>query len=222
MSTIKRTGLVSALLTALTFWPAAGRAAEPAPGLDSSAASSSAASPGAGTTPAQPPQSVPAPSYSKQDVQALVGEALNVLAKAKDVLRVTSSKLPDLITDNREFRRFDREVELCRDETYPAVASAGKLKDSPHLLRDAMRMYIAMRICEQRCLRLSDHLSTLPAQGASQLATQTFDVANRLGRINLKLQPFIIRLLDAYQSEAPAGRIEDYLWQGTQVQGPVL
>jgi predicted RNA-binding Zn ribbon-like protein len=222
MSSTMRIGLISAAIAALISVPAASLAAEPVPALDSGSGSAPSSGPGASTTPAQAAPHIAAPGYSKQDVQNLLAEALNVLAKAKDVLRITSSKLPDLVTDNREFRRFDREVELCRDETYPAVSSAGKLKESPHLLRDAVRMYITMRICEQRCLRLSDHLSSVQAQGASQLSAQVFDVANRLGRVNLKLQPYFIRLIDTYQAEAPAGRVEDDLWQGTQVQGPVL
>jgi hypothetical protein len=161
-----------------------------------------------------------APELNKQNVERMIVEALVILNKSKDTFRVASAKLPDLIKDNREFRRLDREVELCRDEIYPAVASGEKLKDNPHLLRDAVRMYIAMRILEQRSLRLSDHLSTI--EGGSPLSMQVFDMANKVGRINLRLQPYFLRLVDAYQAQTPEGSVEDYMhWQGQQT-GPVL
>lgn len=168
--------------------------------------------------------SAPPPSagLSKPAVIALLSESLNVMGKAKDVLRLTSAKLPDLVPDVREFRRFDREVELARDEIYPAVTSATKLKDNPNLLRDAVRMYLALRILEQRCLRLSDHLGTI--SGGSQTSLSIVELANKLGRINLKLQPYVFRLVDAYQAESSSGHVEENMqWQGVpQTQGPVL
>ena len=161
------------------------------------------------------------PDLSKKQVKVLIEESLTTLAKSKDILRFASVKLPDLIEDKQQFRNIDREIELVRGDVYPAVSAAEKLKNGPQLLREAIRLYGGLRVFEQRLILLGERLGALQNAAAQPLAVQVVDLANRVGRLNLKLQPYVYKLIDAYQSAAPEGKVEAGMeWDSTQIQGP--
>lgn len=167
------------------------------------------------------PEDERAKVLGKKETLAVIAESAATLNKAKAVLRLAGTKLPDLVSDNREFRRLDRQIEICRDDLFPALASAEKLKEEPDGLRDAVRLVVNMRVLEQHCLRLSDRLGLVQNAQAGQLATQIVDIANRVGRMNLKLQPYFYRLVDVYQSAAAEDKVDSGMhWEETA--SPVL
>jgi hypothetical protein len=165
------------------------------------------------------------PPFSKTDALGLVDESIKTIKKGQEVLRFVSVKLPGLTSDNYNFRRLDKQLEHCRGETYPALDAAERLKTRPQNLRELLRLYLSLRILEERLMLLSDHLLSLGDQSATPLSVQVVDLSNRVGRLSLKVNPYLYRVVDAYQAAAPDLKVDmDLGWAGVEqeIQGPGL
>jgi len=165
------------------------------------------------------------PAFAKTDALGLIDESIRTLKKGQEVLRFISVKLPGLTTDNYNFRRLDKQLENCRGETYPALDAAERLKARPQNLRDLLRLYLSLRILEERLMLLSDHLLAAGSQSATPLSVQVIDLSNRIGRVSLKVNPYLYKVVDAYQAAAPDLKVDMNLgWAGVEeeVQGPGL
>jgi hypothetical protein len=150
-------------------------------------------------------------SLTKKEVDALLDDSIKWLNKSKDLLRIASVRLPDLIKDNARFRLIDRALELCREETYPAVAAAERLKKSPRLLRSNVQLYTGMRLLQLRLMVLSERLQCPAAPETANMATQMIDLSNQFGKLTLKLHPFIYKIVDSYETAAPSARIDSMI-----------
>jgi hypothetical protein len=150
-------------------------------------------------------------SLTRKEADAILNESLTWLNRAKDLLRIASARLPELIKENVRFRDVDRAVELCREETYPAVAAAERLKKNPRLLRSNIQLYTGMRLLQLRCLVLSERLGCPPTPETANMSTQMLDLSNRFGRLTLKLHPYVYKVIDSYESAAPSARIDSMI-----------
>jgi hypothetical protein len=150
-------------------------------------------------------------SLTRKELDAVLDESLRWLTRAKDLLRIASVKLPDLIKDNVRFRLVDRALELCREETYPAVAAGERLKKNPRLLRSNIQFYTGMRLLQLRCLVLSERLQCPPTPETANMSTQMLDLSNKFGTLTLKLHPYVYKVVDSYESTAPAARIDSLI-----------
>jgi len=165
------------------------------------------------------------PPLAKSDALGLLDESIKTVKKGQEILRFVSVKLPGLTTDNYNFRRIDKQLELCRGETYPALDAAERLKTRPQNLRDLVRLYLSLRILEERLMLLSDHLLSVGNQSATPLSVQVIDLSNRIGRLSLKVNPYVYKVVDAYQAAAPELKVDMNLgWAGVEqeIQGPGL
>ena len=172
----------------------------------------------------EPAVQKPAP-FAKSDALKLLDASIMTVKKGQEILRFISVKLPGLTTDNYNFRRLDKQVENCRGETYPALDAAEHLKTRPQNLHELVRLYLSLRILEERLLLLSDHLLSVGNQSATPLSVQVIDLSNRVGRISLKINPYVYKVVDAYQSAAPDLKVDMNLgWSGVEeeIQGPGL
>lgn len=166
----------------------------------------------------------PAP-FAKSDAKTLLDESIKIVKKGQEILRFASVKLPGLTTDNYNFRRLDKQLEHCRSMTYPALDAAERLKDRPQNLRELVRLYLSLRILEERLMLLSDHLLSVGNQSANPLSVQIVDLANRIGRVSLKVNPYVYKVVDAYTAAAPGMKVDLNLgWAGAEedIQGPGL
>lgn len=177
--------------------------------LIATAAAPTQAEPNAESGPAHAPQSS---SFSQEEVASQITLAQSTLVKAQDILRFASVKLPSLISDNEKFRAADKSIEMCREESYPAENAAVKLKTEPRRLRDLLRLYMGIRFLQLRCVVLGNQLSGEP--NAAALSNQILDLSNKLGQVNLKLQPFVKKVVDAYDASVPDNKLDNILpWQ---------
>ncbi|HEY9871077.1 MAG TPA: hypothetical protein V6D08_18065 [Candidatus Obscuribacterales bacterium] len=170
-------------------------------------------------------ESKPSSGLSRKDALALIEESAAVLTKGQQILRFASVKIPNLVTDNLKFRRLDRELENCRAETYPALDAAERLKSRPQNLRELVRLYVGLRLLEERLMPLSEHLAGVGNPSANPLSVQIVDLANKVARVALRLHPYVYRVVDAYQSQASDVKVDINLgWAGdeSEVQGPGL
>src|SRR5262245_37916867 len=79
-------------------------------------------------------------SLTKKEMDALLDDSIKWLNKAKELLRLASVRLPEIVKDTTRFRSVDRAIETCREETYPAVAAADRLKKNPRALRSVVQL----------------------------------------------------------------------------------
>lgn len=149
------------------------------------------------------------PQFTKKEITELIDSSLATLNKGKDILRFASVKLPALVTDNERFRKIDRHIELCREETYPAVNAAEKLKKNPRLLRENMRLYMGMRLLALRCMILSDRLGD--NANAAAMSAQIMDLSAKYTRLTLKLHPWVYKVINVYEAAAPQAKVESGL-----------
>lgn len=160
---------------------------------------------------------------ARKDVVNLIDETTTSLQKGQAVLRFASVKLPSLITDNVKFRKLDHELEDCRQEFYPALNAAERLKPKPQNLRELVRLYVGLRLVEERLKFVSDQLSALDNAHARPLAVQIMDTSNKVGRIAMRLHPIVYKVIDAYTAAAPDTKVQINLqWVEEDVQGPNL
>jgi hypothetical protein len=170
-------------------------------------------------------ESKPSSGLSRKDALALIDESVAVLTKGQQILRFASVKIPNLVTDNLQFRRLDRELENCRAETYPALDAAERLKSRPQNLRELVRLYVGLRLLEERLMPLSEHIAGVGSASATALSVEIVDLANKVARVALRLHPYVYRVVDAYQSQASDVKVDINLgWAADedQVQGPGL
>ncbi|MBI4532904.1 MAG: hypothetical protein HY711_03070 [Candidatus Melainabacteria bacterium] len=164
---------------------------------------------------------LPESKFGKKEAIVLVGESARTLRSAQDTLRLVSVKLPSLVSDNLLFRKLDKEIENARDETYPGISASERLKDQPQNLRETVRLYLGLRLLEERLIALADHLGALNNPSARQLALQIMEFANKVGRHALKMHPYVYKVIDAYQAAAPPNKVDINLqWTEDDIQGP--
>lgn len=157
---------------------------------------------------AEPGEAKGSASITRKEFDAQIDESLKWLNKAKELLRLASVRLPELIKDTSRFRTVDKAIELCREETYPAVAAAERLKKNPRALRSIVQLYTGMRLLQLRCVVLSERLSCPPTPETANMSTQMMDLSNYFGRVTLKLHPYVYKVVDTYETSAPSARIE--------------
>jgi hypothetical protein len=147
-------------------------------------------------------------SINRKELDAHIDESIKWLNKAKELLRLASVRLPDLIKDTSRFRTVDRAIELCREETYPAVAAAERVKKNPRALRSLVQLYLGMRLLQLRCVVLSERLSCPPTPETANMSTQMMDLSNYFGKVTLKLHPYVYKVVDSYETSAPSAKID--------------
>lgn len=174
--------------------------------------------------PSDAPKDAPAqPAEGRKEAVGLIDESQRTLSRGQDVLRFASVKLAGLVTDNLKFRKLDRELENARQEFYPALNACEKLKSRPQNLREMVRLYVGLRLLEERLNLVSAHFSLIESPAARPLSVQIMDLSNKVGRLALKLHPLVYKVIDAYQAAAPNTQVEINLkWVDEDIQGPEI